>query len=191
MRSETSTLGVRSETSALGTKIILFMAMSLNGMIASKNGDEDFLSHTNWGSFGELAKKHGCFIIGRKTYESVQKWSDYNFNNIDAKLKIVVSGGNNLKLDPPFLLAHSPKDAIKKATAMNFESAILTGGSTINSAFLEENLIDEIIINIESVIIGTGIPLFAENTLEKRLSFIEAKSIADGILQVRYRVIKK
>lgn len=179
---------MRSETSAPGAKIILFMAMSLNGMIASKNGDEDFLSHANWESFGELAKKHGCFIIGRKTYEAVQKWSDYNFDDIDAKLKTVVSGGNNLKLDLPFLLANSPKDAIKKATAMNFESAILVGGSMINSAFLEENLIDEILINIEPVIIGSGIPLFTENTLEKRLSFIEAKSITDGILQVRYRV---
>ncbi|MDO8509616.1 MAG: hypothetical protein Q7S24_00555 [bacterium] len=68
-------------------KIILFMATSLNGMISSKSGKEDFLSHTNWESFGEFAKKHGCFIIGRKTYEAVQKWPDYNFNDIEAKLK--------------------------------------------------------------------------------------------------------
>ena len=72
-------------------KIILFMATSLNGMIADKSGSEDFLSDTNWQTFSDFAKKHGCFIIGRKTYEAVQKWPDYNFNDIDARLKIVVS----------------------------------------------------------------------------------------------------
>lgn len=158
-------------------KIILFMAMSLNGMIAGKNGNENFLSHTNWESFGELAKKHGCFIIGRKTYEAVQKWPDYNFNDIDAQLKIVVSNNKDLKLNPPFLLADSPKDTIRKATDLKFPSVILTGGSTINMAFLTENLIDEIILNIEPAIVGSGIPLFAESVLEKRLSFISSEKI--------------
>ena len=171
-------------------KIILFMATSLNGIIAGKDGNEDFLSHTNWVSFGELAKKHGCFIIGRKTYEAVQKWPDYNFNNIEARLKIVVSTGKDLKLDTPFMVANSPKDAIEKAIAMNFESAILTGGSTINSAFINENLIDEIMLNIEPAIIGSGIPLFAESSFEKRLSLIESARIANDILQVRYKVNK-
>ncbi len=171
-------------------KIILFMATSLNSMIASKNGDEDFLSQTNWESLGQLARKHGCFIIGRKTYEIVQSWSDYNFNNIDAQLKIVISNKKSLKLDPLFLLASSPKDAIEKATAMGFESAILTGGSRINGAFLIENLIDEVIINIEPVIVGSGIPLFAESDIEKRLTFIESVNIADDILQVKYKVNK-
>ncbi len=166
------------------------MATSLNGMIAGKNGNEDFLSHTNWMSFGELAKKHGCFIIGRKTYEAVQNWPDYNFNDIEARLKVVVSTGKDLKLTPPFLVANSPKDAIEKAVAMNFESAILTGGSTINSAFLNENLIDEVMINIEPAIVGSGIPLFAESDIEKRLNFVESVRIANDILQVRYKVNK-
>lgn len=166
------------------------MAMSLNGMIASKSGNEDFLSDTNWKSFGELAKKHGCFIIGRKTYEAVQKWPDYNFNDIEASLKIVVSNDKDLKLDPPFLVANSPKDAIEKAIAMNFESAILTGGSTINSAFITENLIDEVMINIEPTIIGNGIPIFAKSDFEKRLSLDEAVRIADDIIQIKYKVNK-
>lgn len=166
------------------------MATSLNGMIAGKDGNEDFLSHTNWLSFGELAKEHGCFIIGRKTYEAVQKWPGYSFNDIEAKLKIVVSNDKDLKLDPPFLVANSPKDAIEKAVAMNFENAILTGGSTINSAFIIENLVDEVMLNIEPAIIGSGIPLFSESAFEKRLSFIESVRIADDILQVKYKVNK-
>lgn len=171
-------------------KIVLFMAMSLNGIIANKHGDENFLSDANWKSFSELAKEHGCFIVGRKTYEAVSKWPDFNFDGIDAKLKIVISGDENLKLEPPFVIAASPKDAIEKARAMNFESAILAGGSTLNRAFLTENLIDEIIINIEPAIIGSGIHLFAEGEFEKRLFLIESSKITDDIFQVKYKVNK-
>lgn len=166
------------------------MAMSLNGIIASKSGSEDFLSDENWESFSELAKKHGCFIVGRKTYEAVQKWPDYNFNNIDAKLKIVISSDKGLKLNSPFSLADSPKNAIKKAADANFKSAILAGGSMINSAFMAENLINEVIVNIEPVILGGGIPIFGEKEFEKRLSLIETVKITNDILQVRYIVNK-
>lgn len=54
-------------------KVTLFMAMSLNGIIARKNGDEDFLSSNNWNSFSELVKTFKNFIIGRKTFEAVKK----------------------------------------------------------------------------------------------------------------------
>lgn len=171
-------------------KIILFMSMSLNGIIADKSGSEDFLSDANWKSFGILAKKHGCFIVGRKTYEAVQEWPDFNFNSIDAKLKIVISGSKGLKLNLPFLPASSPKDAIKKAIALNFKSAVLAGGSTVASAFMAENLIDEVNINIEPIILGSGIPIFRESEFEKRLLFMETVKISKNILQVRYRVKK-
>ena len=166
------------------------MAMSLNGMIAGKDGNEDFLSETNWKSFGELAKQYGCFITGRKSYELVQKWPDYNYSTIDAKLKIIVSKNENLELEAPFVRANSPKDAIQKAIAENISSAILVGGSSNNSSFLAENLVDEVILNIEPAIIGKGISVFAEGEFERRLSFIEATRIADDILQVKYKVIK-
>lgn len=171
-------------------KVILFMAISLNGMIADKDGNEDFLSHANWDSFSETAKRHGCIIVGRKAYEMVQQWPDYTYSDIDAKLKIIVSNRNDLKSEPPFLLASSPKDAIEKAEAANFESAILVGGSSINSSFIGENLVDEIMFNIEPVVVGNGLPVFAEKEFEKRLTLIGTEKIADGILQVRYNVNK-
>jgi hypothetical protein len=55
-------------------KIILTMAASANGIIATKTGSEDFLSHDNWIQFANLAKKVGCFMWGRKTYKAVMKW---------------------------------------------------------------------------------------------------------------------
>ena len=54
-------------------KTTLFMAMSLNGIIAKEDGNEDFLSHKNWETFSELVNTFGNFVVGRKTHEAVKK----------------------------------------------------------------------------------------------------------------------
>ena len=40
------------------------------------------------------------------------------------------------------------------------KSVVVTGGSKMNSSFAKSGLIDEVILNVEPVIIGEGIPLF-------------------------------
>ena len=50
-------------------KVILYIAQTINGVIARENYDEDFLSDINWKVFVKLTEKIGCFIVGRKTYE--------------------------------------------------------------------------------------------------------------------------
>lgn len=173
-------------------KISLFIAMSLNGMISRKNGEEDFLADINWQSFKQVAKDHGCFVIGRKTYETVKDWNepDYSFEGIDARLKLVVSKNTDLKLEAPFMQADSPRDAIAKAEEQGFGSLLVVGGSTLNGAFLKENLVDEMILNIEPVIISQGIPLITADSLDVRLELLEVKQLTDGVQQFRYAVKK-
>jgi len=38
------------------------MAISVNGIIARENGEEDFLSHANWIEFAKFSNKVGCLI---------------------------------------------------------------------------------------------------------------------------------
>lgn len=46
-------------------KVILYMATSVNGVIARENNEEDFLSEDNWDTLFQLANKSGCIIWGR------------------------------------------------------------------------------------------------------------------------------
>ena len=170
-------------------KVVLYMAQTINGLIARDDYGEDFLSNQNWKTFVELAEKIGCFIVGRKTYEEVKKWKDYKFDNINAT-KIVVSSKSNFNLDKGYLLANSPKDALRKASELGFKKVILTGGGKTNAIFMKEGLIDEMIINIEPFILGKGINIFSEGTFENKLRLINSKKLKSGIIQLNYRVIK-
>ena len=170
-------------------KVILFMAQSINGIIARKNNQEDFLSDENWQSFLNLTKKTKCFITGRKTYEQVKKLKDYNFDNINAT-KIIVSHNKHLPLNKSYILATSPQDALKQASQLGFKEVLLTGGGNLNTSFIKNKLIDEIIINIEPYILGQGITLFSKNKFENKLRLLNIKQLKDGIIQLHYKLIK-
>lgn len=166
------------------------MAISLNGIIATPDYKEDFLSHENWNEFVSAVQKRGCLIWGRKTYELVREWPESYLKPLENITKIIISSDDNLKLDDGFILASSPEQAIEKLTEKGFTEAILTGGSSNNSSFAEKNMIDEIILNIEGVIIGNGIPLFKPSDFQLQLKLISTTKVSDNIIQVCYKVIK-
>src|SRR3989344_3298375 len=172
-------------------KVILYMAMAANGIIATESGGEDFLSHENWKKLSELVEEFGNFVIGRKTYEAVKNWNEeYSFDDFVDAEKIVISQDKNFKLDEGYTLANSPEDALAELSQKGFEKVLVSGGANVNSAFAKENLLDEIILNVEPAIIGKGIPVFVPNDFELKLHLVSAEKSASGIVTLRYNVLK-
>jgi len=168
------------------------MAISANGIIATETGDEEFLSHENWEKFCELSRDFGNFIIGRKTYEAVKKWDGgYNFDDLKGIEKIIISQDKNFKLDEGYTLASSPANALEKLSQKGYEKALVTGGANINSAFAKANLLDEIILNVEPVFVGKGIPLFAPQDFELKANLIYSEKSESGIMTLKYSISKK
>jgi len=167
------------------------MAISTNGVIATEKGDEDFLSHENWEKFCELAREFGNFVVGRKTYEAVKKWDGgYNFDDLVGVEKVIISQDKIFKLNGGYTLANSPEDALAKLFQKGFQKVLITGGANINSAFAKLNLLDEIIFNIEPVVVGKGIPVFAPEDFELKLKLISTEKLASGVSTLRYSVLK-
>lgn len=172
-------------------KVILFMTISLNGVIARENNEEDFISHRNWLAFVELANKTGCIIWGRKTHEIVGKWGKEYWTKIEKIKKVIISTDKNIKLEENCISASSPEESLKKLSSQGFNNVILSGGGNLNSSFVKKNLIDEIVLNIEPVLIGAGIPVFKLERFEDvRLELIEMKKLEENITQLHYKVLK-
>lgn len=169
-------------------KVTLFMAISLNSIIARENNEEDFLSHDNWLTFVELANKAGCMIWGRRTHEVVRTWEGQYWNEIKHIKKVIVSSGSDLKLEEGCTAANSPQEALQKLSKDGFDNVILSGGSRLNSSFAKAGLIDEVIINIEPVIIGKGITLFYPDEFNLNLELLNTKTLENRIAQLHYRV---
>ncbi len=169
-------------------KTTLFMAMSINGVIARKNGSEDFLPDLGWKTFSELVKKSGCLITSRKTYEDVMKRKDGNFDELNA-VKIIVSK-KELKLKNNYLISNSPEKAIKEAERLGCKEVILSAGPSLIKSFIEKNLIDEAVINVCPVLVGKGTPLIEDSIKDKKLKLLSIKKLDEGVIQISYKLIK-
>jgi dihydrofolate reductase len=167
-------------------KVILYMAISANGMIAKSNDDTSWISKEEWDSYNAAVQKAGCLIVGRRTYHILTKQPEFaQFKGIKL---VAVSQEKFTTLSPDHLVAHSPKEALE--LLRDFKEVIVAGGGMLNSSFLVENLIDELYLDIEPVALGRGVPVFQGRDFEKKLELLGQKKIGANGLQLHYRIIK-
>ena len=169
-------------------RVILWMAMSLNGIIARENNEEDFISHDSWLEWIKWVRKNRCVIWGRKTHEVVKGWDKQYLEDLKGVKVVVVSVDKSYKVGEGFELANSPKEALERLEKDGFETAVITGGATLNSSFAKAGLIDEVVLNVEPVIIGKGIPLFSPEIFDLKLQLVGTEKLNGGIVQFHYKV---
>jgi len=168
--------------------VILNMSMSLNGMVARENDSTDFLAHDEWLLFVELARKTGAIVWGRKTHEIIRGYGEQVLHSFDGLVRIVISNDPQFPLEVGWQVATSPQQAIALLTSAGHAQALLGGGASLNAAFARAGLINDVVVNMESVIVGCGVPLFAPQDFDLRLGLLEMKQVRDEVVQLRYQV---
>lgn len=86
------------------------------------------------------------------------------------------------------LIKGSPKDILKNLHSKGYKNLYIDGGINIQN-FLREDLIDEMIITVIPILLGSGKPLFSE--LSNRLHFrCVSSNIEKGIAQNHYKRVR-
>ena len=167
-------------------KVVLYMAISLNGMIAKSDDDTSWISKEEWDSYSLAVRNAGCLIVGHRTYNILTKQPEFSEFK-DVKL-VVVAQENFQTLAQNHLVAHSPKEALE--ILKDFEEVVVAGGGALNASFMEENLVDEIFIDIEPIVLGKGIPLFRDKDFERNLRLVGQKKISENEIQLHYEILR-
>lgn len=165
-------------------KVILYMAMTANGLIAKTDDDTAWISKEEWNSYSNTVQAAGNVILGHRTYQIITKQPEF----AELKdVKIVVLSFQDFKtLSPNHSVVHSPKEALE--LLKNFKTVIIAGGGMLNASFFAENLVDEIYLDIEPTLLGKGIPLCNGSDFERQLKLIDSKKISDNEIQLHYKV---
>ena len=163
-------------------KIILYIATSLDGFIARKNGSVDWLSEfSNPGEdygYKEFLDSVGIVILGNTTYKEFK--APY-----EGKKCFVFSRTDKGKRENITYVNTGVKEFVE--TLSDDENIWLVGGADITKEFLKNNLVDEFIITIIPTILGEGIPLFAKDYGEHKLKLLNVKSFDSGVVQLHYQ----
>lgn len=167
-------------------KVILFMAMTLNGYIAKENNEAPW-SDTVWKGYYDFIKERKNIVLGRTTYEMMKEVNE--FEKLGHPFTVVVSNTAGLN-DQNASFVTSPQEALEVCKVKGVSEVIIGGGSTLNTAFLKQNLIDELYIDIEPQIFGKGIKLFGDCDINSKLNLIEVTKLSEGIVRLHYKFIK-
>lgn len=173
----------------------VFIATSLDGYIADKNGGIDWLNsvpnpeNEDMG-YIDFMSNIDALIMGRNTFETV-----LGFDMDWPYTKPVFILSNRLKQIPEhlknkvFLVNGSLTDVLDYIHSKGFYQLYIDGGTTIQS-FLKAGLIDDIILTRIPILLGGGISLFSERHKAIKLDLIGTKTYLNQITQSHYTLKK-
>jgi dihydrofolate reductase len=174
-------------------KIILYIAQSIDGQIARKDGSVDWLN--NYGDpqdygMNEFMANIGTIIWGSKTYEQSLGFGEWMFE--PRITSYVMTTRTDLKLvnDNTFLYNGTAKDLAAKIKAECDQDIWLMGGADMITQFQNEGLIDELLLFVIPEIIGEGIPLWRGIIHQNRAKLIHAKTHSQGVVELRYELLR-
>jgi dihydrofolate reductase len=163
-------------------KIIMMMAITVDGKIAKNDKHfPDWTSMEDKKYFAKLSKECGVVIMGEKTFDTFP-------SPLKERLSVVFT------LDPERpeqenvkWVSGEPKPVVEELEKMGFKSAILGGGAGINTLFLKNKLIDEIILTVEPKIFGAGLSLFSED-FDVNLELLNMEKLNENSIALRYKL---
>lgn len=174
-------------------KVILIAVMSIDGKIAETPGQSslDWTTKEDMRFFVEQTKAAGVMIMGRKTFETIGKALPGRLTVVmtrDSKISPLAKGG--LRGVEFQATAHftneSPKQILETLESNGFDSVVITGGSSVYSAFIREGLVTDYYLTIQPVLFGEGVPL-ASGFDRVNLTLVETSKLGEQAVLVHYQ----
>lgn len=174
----------------------VFIATSLDGFIARKDGSIDWLlaagGESNEGEdYGYKAffDSVDCMIMGRKTLEAVLGFPEWPY----AGKRVIVLSHTLTEAPETFadkieLYSGSLAALIAKLEGEGHQRAYVDGGKTIQ-AFINENFIADLTITTIPILLGEGLPLFGKTQADIQLRHVSTQSYPSGFVSSTYEVI--
>jgi dihydrofolate reductase len=173
-------------------KLVLYIAVSLDGYIAKPNNDLSFLSVVERDGedydYNNFISTVDTVIIGRKTYDWVTEQFEFPHSNKNtfvitrtprpANGKVCFYTGNLTQL-------------INTLKQQNGKTIFCDGGAEIVNELVKNKLMDEFIISFIPILVGSGIKLFNDGRPEQELDLLDVKNFESGLVQLHYAVKKQ
>lgn len=169
-------------------KVILYIAQSLDGYIARKDGNLDWLYNVESegdAGFAEFYKTISTVVMGRGTYDHLMTMVD-EFPHKDREC-FVFSRGERAPLDYLTYTNDDVSSLISRLQERQGSDIWLVGGGELVADFLDADLVDEMIISYAPVIIGEGIPMYPRVIKETKFKLLEQKTYGQFV-QVHYEI---
>ncbi len=172
-------------------KIVLYIAASLDGYIATNEENLEWLFQVAGegdNGYSEFYDTVDTILLGRVTYDWIMQHEQGNFP-YEGKECYVFSRKYQEDTEHVKFVNDDIEAFVNSLQRKEGKRIWLVGGGKILQDFLEKRLIDEMILNIAPVVLGSGIPLFRESNISTQLTLKKINRF-NQFVEMRYDVIK-
>ncbi|MFJ9497035.1 dihydrofolate reductase family protein [Brevibacillus centrosporus] len=187
-------------------KLVLFMHVSLDGYVSDSKGglgwipyDEELEKYAE-----EVVAEVGSPVYGRTTYQLMESYWPTVLENPNASRhdmehakwvqdvkKIVISGTmDKAEWNNTMLIKDKIAEEIKALKEQPGKNLVIFGSPGAAKTLLDLGLIDEFLLTICPVVLGSGKSIFGDGVEKIRLKLLSSRMLKSGIIATRYELEK-
>lgn len=169
--------------------VTYFVASSIDGCIARPDHSFDFfpLEGDHASEYLAMLRGFDAVVMGRRTYEVGLAAGVENpypwLRTFVVSRTLPPSRHPNVTI-----VGDGAPELVRHLRGQDGRGIYLCGGGELARTFLLEGLVDELIVKLNPVIAGAGIPIVAAMDTPTRLALVDVKRFDSGVLFVRYRL---
>ena len=172
-------------------KIIIYIAASSNGFIAKESGDVawlDEIPHPEGADYGyhKFYNSIDTTLMGNNTYREVLGF-DVPFPYKGKKNYVFTRNSSLTKDENVTYISGDIVSFVKDLKVQEGKDIWLVGGGLVNSALVNHQLVDEMILHLMPYSFGRGIPIFATDLEDTPLELLDSKVYSSGVVELKYR----
>jgi dihydrofolate reductase len=175
-----------------------YLAQSLDGYLADDDGGVEWLEGHEGESDAEGAVpmgddydrffgRVGALAMGSATYEFILGVGSWPYGDVPAWVftsrELPVLEGADIR----FARGAVEGPHAEAVAAAGDRDVWLVGGGVLASQFADAGLLDELLLTVVPVVLGSGLPTFA-GRLTRSLVLTEARPFANGMVRLAYSV---
>ncbi len=171
-----------------------YTASSLDGFIATEDDSLDWLfplADINDSSYPDFIAEVGAIAMGSTTYEwilenSEEGWPYTQPVRVFTSRQLAKPEGADIRfVTGDVRLIHSEMRA-----AAGSKNIWVAGGGDLAGQFHDAGRLDELIIQIGSVTLGNGKPVFPRRLTSPPLRLTSTRPMGTGMIELRYEVVR-
>ena len=167
--------------------ITLYIAESLDGYVATKDGSVTWLDKFNdvpnidYG-YNDFYKSIDTVVQGNTTYHQ------FKDKHIGKNCYVFAEDADSRLEEGVTFVKGGIKEFIDNLDEKTHNNIWLVGGPNLLAQFLNEGQVDELIIFIMPVLLREGIPLFSGLKISPHIFLQDTKTYENGVVELRYEL---
>jgi dihydrofolate reductase len=176
-------------------KIVAWLILSLDGVVESpESWSSPYLTDEVNVEIGAGVAQRGTVLLGRRTYQEMAAYWPHQGSEVpfadylnDSHKYVVSATLDTLPWANSSLVTGDLAEEVAKLKQQPGGNLQILGSPTLVRSLLRLGLLDELVLNVCPIVLGSGLRLFDQTSDRVRLELVESATYSTGVLRVGYQ----